>query len=134
MSRLRRRLGTVLALAALALCPACSSHWPVEGQGGMAEAKWPAPLLSPSPDTPPQLREALAASLERTREAQRLVEQTGNGTGRMAAIDQIATRARREFAGGLYADLPHTLDRLDSEVRRLCSTLDKGRSATADCS
>jgi hypothetical protein len=130
----RRRLGAVLGLAALGLCQGCGSTWPEAGQGGMAEKTWPAPLAAPSAVVQPQLRDALTASLQRTEAAQRLVEQTGKATGRMAEIDQIATRARREFAGGLYSDLPGTLDRLDAEVRRLCSTLDKPGSATADCS
>ncbi len=130
----RRRLGAFLGLAALGLCQGCGSTWPVAGQGGMAEATWQAALARQSPAVQPALRDELSASLQRTQDAQRLVAQTGIATGRMAEIDQIAVRARREFAGGLYADLPRTLDRLNAEVRRLCFELDKGRSTAADCS
>ena len=129
-----RRPGAALALAALLLCQACGGpSWPAPGQGGMAEAGWTQPLAQQPTAPPLPLRDALSTSLLRTEAARRAVERAGVDTGRIATIGDMATRARREFAGGLYTDLPLTLARLDAELRQLCSELDKAEPAAADC-
>lgn len=118
------------ALLLLLFCAGCSSSWPPPGQGGMAEAHWPAALIEPAP--PDGLQARMRCSLGRLDAVQLTAQQAGTHSGTIGQLDLTATRARRELAGGLYSDSINTLDRLDADIERFRTEL--GMPAAEECS
>jgi hypothetical protein len=84
----------------------------------MAEARWPAPLLS-AQKAPPELEARLRCVLARYDATEQEARRQGTHSGAVALLDLSANRVRREFAGGLYADAALSLDRLTVDVDQL---------------
>jgi hypothetical protein len=98
----------------LLLLAGCSGNWPPAGQGGMAEAHWPAPLLDPL--APPALEARLRCTLAWLDATDQEARRVGTHSGAVALLELTANRVRREYAGGFYQDAVRTLDRLEVEV------------------
>lgn len=95
---------------------ACTTAWPDEGAGGVAELRAPAP---PGQKLPPKVAVAarhLECSAQRFEKVAQAVDASGHGTGRVALLGQELNRARRELAGSLPDDAEHTLSSFDQEV------------------
>lgn len=111
-------------LLPLLLLGACA-QWPAEGTGGLAEMR-PAPLVAP--DALPQ---RLACALARVDALEAAAARAGRGTGQMALLRVMATRATREAHGNLSRDASRTLDRLGADVALLHPVV--GRPALPEC-
>jgi hypothetical protein len=123
-------MACVLALAAQAA--GCASDWPVPGRGGMAETKWPAAAtLIPPP--PPGLHQRLTCTLDHFTALRDASTRTGRSTGEVGLLALSASRAQREYAGGLYGDSARTLTMLDKDIDHLRGVLALPRFDVAGC-
>lgn len=104
---------TVAIMAAL-LCSGCGGHWPEQGQGGMAEVRWPQEADKMHP--PARLRDRMSCTLSRFDTLREAADRTGQFNGQVELLDLVATRAKREYAGALYRDSEITLSVLDTEI------------------
>ncbi len=109
-------------MALLLLMAGCTSSWPPVGQGGMAEARWPAQLVDPA--APEGMEDRLRCSFAHLSVTETVARDRGTHSGAVNMVELSANRARREFTGGFYRDVALTLDRLDQEIDRLRASLD----------
>ncbi len=85
----------------LLLLTGCGGGWPPAGQGGMAEARWPAQLVDQH--APEGVEAHMRCTMSRLSATENVAHDRGTHTGAIAILDLTANRARREYTGGLYA-------------------------------
>ncbi len=122
---------TRAAILLLALaCTACDSHWPKEGTGGMAEARWQEPAAA---TLPVGLHDRLTCTLGRLEALHAASDQIGQNGGQVGLLDVAAARAKREYAGYLYRDSAVTLAELDGGIDRVRRDMTPIPPVPGDC-
>ena len=117
-------------LALFLLLAGCSgSPWPEPGQGGMAEARWPSPLIGQT--APDGLEERLRCVLAGLESTQNVAIHRGTDSGTVAILELSANRVRREFTGQFYRDVALSLERLANDTNRFRADL--GLPANEGC-
>ena len=110
----------LLMLAAALASSGCSlMQWPPDGAGGVAEQRW-APVPQAARKTQPtrlqQVEHHMDCSVQRYDLIAAAVENTGQNTGRVAQLELVLNRAKRELAGNLVEDADRSLTRFDQQA------------------
>jgi hypothetical protein len=104
--------------------------FPRSGGGGMAEIRASKPE---DKDGAAALHLRLACQVDRTDALREALQARGVLTGRIIPASDLATRAQREFYGGLHGDSARTLDRLQAELLSLGPLLPPGVPLPLEC-
>lgn len=129
---------TMLRVCVLLSVAACSNNsWPPDGNGGVAETKWPAPTRGPWVPAPSarlvQIERHLDCSIRRFGTVARQVDQLGHEEGRLGQIELTLNRAKRELAGRLPEDADRTLTAVDQEVAVLAIVVHADLAESGPC-
>ncbi|TDH58073.1 hypothetical protein E2C06_34515 [Dankookia rubra] len=122
------RPASLLILLLFLLLTGCS--FPRNGGGGMAEVRAPKPE---NREGVAALHLRLACQVDRTDALREALQAKGALTGRIIPASDLATRAQREFYGGLHGDSARTLDRLEAELLALGPLLPPGVPLPLEC-